>query len=151
MSKVKNPVGNPNIAEAGKKTQITPETANEYRIKGLAIRRHLTEQKKVWETPADLPKEQAEFFAMFGFVGPRQKLIDNKYKFAYKALKKAYDKGDLNNIIKFFQMLGLDWAADAAQFIAAFNATINKPEETDKNEPVEFVITRVGGNAENTN
>jgi hypothetical protein len=48
-------------------------------------------------------------------------------------------------------MLGLDWAADAAQFIAAFNATINKPEETDKNEPVEFVVTRVGGDAENTN
>lgn len=131
--------------QAGKKTQITPETANEYRLKGLAIRRHLTEQRKVWETPADLPKEMADFFGMFGFVGERQRLIDNKYKFAYKGLKKAYDKGDLNAIIKFFQLVGLDWAADAAQFIAAFNATIGKPdEETDKNQPIEFVFTRVG-------
>lgn len=138
-------MANPNIVEAGKATQITPETANEYRLKGLAIRKHLSEQRKVWETPADLPKEMAEFFGMFGFVGERQRLIDNKYKFAYKGLKKAYDKGDLNAIIKFFQLVGLDWAADAAQFIAAFNATIGKPdEETDKNQPIEFVFTRVG-------
>lgn len=138
-------MANPNIVEAGKATQITPETANEYRLKGLAIRKHLSEQRKVWETPADLPKEMAEFFGMFGFVGDRQRLIDNKYKFAYKGLKKAFDKGDLNAIIKFFQLVGLDWAADAAQFIAAFNATIGKPdEETDKNQPIEFVFTRVG-------
>ena len=138
-------MANPNIVEAGKATQITTETANEYRLKGLAIRKHLSEQRKVWETPADLPKEMAEFFGMFGFVGERQRLIDNKYKFAYKGLKKAYDKGDLNAIIKFFQIVGLDWAADAAQFIAAFNATIGKPdEETDKNQPIEFVFTRVG-------
>lgn len=138
-------MANPNIVEAGKATQITPETANEYRLKGLAIRKHLSEQRKVWETPADLPKEMAEFFGMFGFVGERQRLIDNKYKFAYKGLKKAFDKGDLNAIIKFFQLVGLDWAADAAQFIAAFNATIGKPdEETDKNQPIEFVFTRVG-------
>lgn len=138
-------MANPNIVEAGKATQITPETANEYRLKGLAIRKHLSEQRKVWETPADLPKEMADFFGMFGFVGERQRLIDNKYKFAYKGLKKAYDKGDLNAIIKFFQLVGLDWAADAAQFIAAFNATIGKPdEETDKNQPIEFVFTRVG-------
>ena len=138
-------MANPNIVEAGKATQITPETANEYRLKGLAIRRHLSEQRKVWETPADLPKEMADFFGMFGFVGERQRLIDNKYKFAYKGLKKAFDKGDLNAIIKFFQLVGLDWAADAAQFIAAFNATIGKPdEETDKNQPIEFVFTRVG-------
>lgn len=140
-------MANPNIVEAGKATQITPETANEYRLKGLAIRRHLSEQRKVWETPADLPKEMADFFGMFGFVGERQRLIDNKYKFAYKGLKKAFDKGDLNAIIKFFQLVGLDWAADAAQFIAAFNATIGKPdEETDKNKPVEFIFTRVGAN-----
>lgn len=137
-------MANPNIVEAGKATQITPETANEYRLKGLAIRKHLSEQRKVWETPADLPKEMADFFGMFGFVGERQRLIDNKYKFAYKGLKKAFDKGDLNAIIKFFQLVGLDWAADAAQFMAAFNATINKPEETDKNQPIEFVFTRVG-------
>lgn len=138
-------MANPNIVEAGKATQITPETANEYRLKGLAIRKHLSEQRKVWETPADLPKEMADFFGMFGFVGERQRLIDNKYKFAYKGLKKAFDKGDLNAIIKFFQLVGLDWAADAAQFIAAFNATIGKPdEETDKNQPIEFVFTRVG-------
>lgn len=138
-------MANPNIVEAGKATQITPETANEYRLKGLAIRKHLSEQRKVWETPADLPKEMADFFGMFGFVAERQRLIDNKYKFAYKGLKKAYDKGDLNAIIKFFQLVGLDWAADAAQFIAAFNATIGKPdEETDKNQPIEFVFTRVG-------
>lgn len=138
-------MANPNIVEAGKATQITPETANEYRLKGLAIRKHLSEQRKVWETPADLPKEMADFFGMFGFVGERQRLIDNKYKFAYKGLKKAFDKGDLNAIIKFFQLVGLDWAADAAQFISAFNATIGKPdEETDKNQPIEFVFTRVG-------
>ena len=138
-------MANPNIVEAGKATQITPETANEYRLKGLAIRKHLSDQRKVWETPADLPKEMADFFGMFGFVGERQRLIDNKYKFAFKGLKKAYDNGDLNAIIKFFQLVGLDWAADAAQFIAAFNATIGKPdEENDKNQPIEFVFTRVG-------
>ena len=147
-----NPNGNPNIVEAGQNTQITADNANEYRIKGLAIRRHLSEQKKVWETPADLPKEMAEFFGMFGFVGERQKLIDNKYKFAYKGLKKAYDKGDLNSIIKFFQMIGLDWAANAAQFIAAFNATIgNKDDESDKNEPIEFIFTRVGNDSDKAN
>ena len=130
-----NPNGNPNIVEAGQNTQITAENANEYRLKGLAIRRHLSEQKKVWESPADLPKEMAEFFGMFGFVGERQKLIDNKYKFAYKGLKKAYDKGDLNSIIKFFQMIGLDWAANAAQFIGKSK----------------FIFTRVGNDSDKAN
>ena len=40
-------MANPNIVEAGKATQITPETANEYRLKGLAIRKHLSDQRKV--------------------------------------------------------------------------------------------------------
>lgn len=124
-------------------TRITKENANEMRLKGLAVRRHLAEQRAVWERPADLPKEIADFYAMFGFVGERQRLIDNKYKFAYKALKKAFEKGDLNNIIKFFNAIGLDWAADAAQFMAALNATIgNKNEENaEENKPVQIIVT----------
>lgn len=137
-----DPNFDPNV---GKKTQFTPENAREMMLRGLEVRRRMSQQRAVWEAPADLPKEIADFYGLFGFKGARLKLIDNKYKLAYKGLKKAYDKGDLNAIFKFFSAVGLDWAAEQATFIAAYNATIKAREgdsEDEDDKKIEVVIKR---------
>ena len=126
----------------GKKTQITKETAEKYRLAGLEVRRQLAEQRKVWERPADLTDEMLEFFEKFGFTGDRKKLIDNKYKLIFPALKQAYEKCKFDQIAKFFEIIGIGWAADAAQFLAAYNVTIKADEDEDKREPIVVNIKR---------
>lgn len=127
----------------GLKTQITKETANEYRIKGLLVRKRLQEQRSVWESEAKLTKEEDEFFTMLGFTGDKKRLIDNKYKLIFPALKKAYEKGKFDQIAKFFEMVGVTWASDMPMFIAAYNATIKADEAEEKREPIEVHIKRL--------
>ena len=124
---------------------FTKENANEMRLRGLAVRRHLREQRQVWESAAvGLTKEMEEFYAMFGFTGERKRFIDNKYKLIFPALKKHYDKGNIDAVLKFFASQGLEWASDSAIEVAAYNATIkpdaNNTEEDDDKE----VIVQVG-------
>ena len=83
-----DPNFDPNV---GKKTQFTPENAREMMLRGLEVRRRMSQQRAVWEAPADLPKEIADFYGLFGFKGARLKLIDEQATFiaAYNATIKA--------------------------------------------------------------
>lgn len=123
--------------------RITKETANEYRLKGLAVRKRLAEQRAVWEAQAKLTQEEEEFFAMLGFTGDRKRMIDNKYKLIFPALKKAYEKGKFDQIAKFFEMVGVTWASDMPMFMSAYNATIKADEAEEKREPIEVHIKRL--------
>lgn len=137
-------MANPNFDPyVGAKTQITKETANEYRIAGLNVRRRLAEQRAVWESQAKLTKEEEEFFTMLGFTGDKKKAIDNKYKLIYPALRKAYEKGKFDQIAKFFEMVGVTWSSDMPVFMSAYNATIKSDEEEVKREPIEVHIKRL--------
>lgn len=123
--------------------RITKETANEYRLKGLEVRRRLQEQRVVWESQAKLTPEENEFFEMLGFTGDRKKAIDNKYKLIYPALRKAYEKGKFDQIAKFFEMVGVTWSSDMPMFMSAYNATIKSDEDEVKREPIEVHIKRL--------
>lgn len=123
--------------------RITKETANEYRMAGLAVRTQLQKQKEVWESEAVLTEEESEFFEMLGFRGDKKKLIDNKFKLMYPALKKAYEKGQFDKIAKFFELIGVAWASDMPMFMAAYNATIKADEAEEKREPIEVHIKRL--------
>ena len=118
--------------------RITKETAEKYRLAGLAVRRQL----------ADLDPEQKKFFEMFGFKGKKALLIDNKYKLIYPGLKAAYEKKQFDRIAKFFEMVGVTWASDAAQFMAAYNATIKNDEAPAEQKPVEVIIKRFGSDGD---
>ena len=126
--------------------QFTKENANEMRLRGLAVRRHLREQRQVWESTANLTPEMEEFYAMFGFTGERKRFIDNKYKLIFPALKKHYDKGNIDAVLKFFASQGLEWASDGAVELSAYNATI-KPDasavETDDDKEVIVHVNEV--------
>lgn len=128
--------------------RITKETAEKYRLAGLAVRRQLAKQREVWESPADLDPEQKKFFEMFGFKGKKALLIDNKYKLIYPGLKAAYEKKQFDRIAKFFEMVGVTWASDAAQFMAAYSATINNDEAPAEQKPVEVIIKRFGSDGD---
>lgn len=135
-----------NIDPQGGNT-FTKENANEYRLRGLAVRRHLREQRQVWESTAiNLTPEMEEFYAMFGFTGDRKRFIDNKYKLIFPALKKHYDKGNIDAVLKFFASQGLEWASDGAVELSAYNATI-KPDasavETDDDKEVIVQVCEV--------
>ena len=123
--------------------RITKETANEYRLKGLAVRKRLQQQREVWESEAKLTPEEDEFFTMLGFTGDKKRFIDNKYKLIFPALKKAYEKGKFDQIAKFFEMVGVTWASDMPMFMAAYNATIKSDEAEEKREPIEVHIKRL--------
>ena len=126
--------------------QFTKENANEMRLRGLAVRRHLREQRQVWESTAINLTPEMEFYAMFGFTGERKRFIDNKYKLIYPALKKHYDKGNIDAVLKFFASQGLEWASDGAMELSAYNATI-KPDasavETDDDKEVIVHVNEV--------
>ena len=122
--------------------KITKDTANEYRLRGLAVKRHLREQRQVWESAAlDISPEMEEFYGLFGFTGERRRFIDNKYKLIFPALKKMYDKGNIEAILKFFASQGLEWASDSSIELAAFNATI-KPDASavDTDDDKEVIV-----------
>lgn len=124
---------------------FTKENANEMRLRGLAVRRHLREQRKVWESAAvGLTKEMEEFYAMFGFTGERKRFIDNKYKLIFPALKKHYDKGNIDAVLKFFASQGLEWASDSAIEVAAYNATIKPDANITEEDDDKEVIVQVG-------
>ena len=124
--------------------QFTKENANEMRLRGLAVRRHLREQRQVWESAAsNITPEMEEFYAMFGFAGERRRFIDNKYKLIFPALKKKYDKGDIDAILKFFASQGLEWASDSSIELAAFNATIKPDANNEENDDDREVIVHV--------
>jgi len=125
--------------------QFTKENANEMRLRGLAVRRHLREQRQVWESAAvGLTKEMEEFYAMFGFTGERKRFIDNKYKLIFPALKKHYDKGNIDAVLKFFASQGLEWASDSAIEVAAYNATIKPDANITEDDDDKEVIVQVG-------
>lgn len=137
-------MSNPNFdPSVGAKTQITKETANEYRLAGLNVRKRLAEQRAVWESQAKLSPEEEEFFTMLGFTGDKKRFIDNKYKLIFPALKKAYEKGKFDQIAKFFEMVGVTWASDMPMFMSAYNATIKADEVEEKREPIEVHIKRL--------
>ena len=124
--------------------QFTKENANEMRLRGLAVRRHLREQRQVWESAAsNITPEMEEFYAMFGFMGERKRFIDNKYKLIFPALKKMYDKGNIEAILKFFASQGLEWASDSSIELAAFNATIKPDANNEENDDDREVIVHV--------
>lgn len=124
--------------------QFTKENANEMRLRGLAVRRHLREQRQVWESAAsNITPEMEEFYAMFGFTGERKRFIDNKYKLIFPALKKKYDNGDIEAILKFFASQGLEWASDSSIELAAFNATIKPDANNEENDDDREVIVHV--------
>lgn len=124
--------------------QFTKENANEMRLRGLAVRRHLREQRQVWESAAsNITPEMEEFYAMFGFTGERKRFIDNKYKLIFPALKKMYDKGNIEAILKFFASQGLEWASDSSIELAAFNATIKPDANNEENDDDREVIVHV--------
>lgn len=130
-----------NIDPQGGNT-FTKENANEYRLRGLAVRRHLREQRQVWESTAiNLTPEMEEFYAMFGFTGERKRFIDNKYKLIFPALKKHYDKGNIDAVLKFFASQGLEWASDGAIELSAYNTTI-KPDASavDTDDDKEVIV-----------
>jgi hypothetical protein len=123
---------------------FTKANAREMCLRGLAVRRHLREQRKVWETTAiDITPEMAEFYAMFGFTGERKRFIDNKYKLIFPALKKMYDKGNIEAILKFFASQGLEWASDSSIELAAFNATIKPDANNEVKDEDRDVIVHV--------
>jgi len=125
--------------------QFTKETANEMRLRGLAVRRHLREQRQVWESSAvGLTKEMEEFYAMFGFTGERKRFIDNKYKLIFPALKKHYDKGNIDAVMKFFASQGLEWASDGAIETAAYNVTIKPDSNNTESADDKEVIVNIG-------
>jgi hypothetical protein len=99
----------------------------------------------VWETTAiDISPEMEEFYGLFGFTGERRRFIDNKYKLIFPALKKMkkmYDKGNIEAILKFFASQGLEWASDSSIELAAYNATI-KPDASavDTDDDKEVIV-----------
>lgn len=135
MPKVKNPVGNPNIVEAGKKTQITPENAREMQARGVEARNAFAERKRILLSKAKLSDESKNFWASLGFEGDDLAFVTNDMKLQEKGIKKAKEKGDLIQLIKLFESWGI--------------VPEKEITEIDEKEDVEFLVTRVTNDKKN--
>lgn len=135
MPKVKNPVGNPNIAEAGKKTQITPENAREMQARSVDARNAFAERKRILLSKAKLSEESKKFWASLGFEGDDLAFVTNDMKLQEKGIKKAKEKGDLLQLIKLFESWGI---------VPEKGTT-----EIDEKENIEFLVTRVSNDKKN--